>query len=129
MGKQDDEPGDEPGGGDGPSGGTLTEDRVVEIVRNVVGDLLDSHRGDDPDDGKAGEDDPDGKKGVGKPRSAAAVEDDFEARTRKVIEQIKGEERHAADHAKLNEGGEKPEPEKPPVKQRRIERALWGASQ
>jgi len=110
--------------GDGAAGGTLTEDRVVAIVRDVVGDLLaDGGKGGKADEkGEGGQDGVEGSK----PRTQAAVEDDFEARTRRVIDKIKADEDHARQHAELGKKDDKPASEDAPVKYRRSDR-FWGA--
>lgn len=112
-GADDDDAG---GGGDGgPTDASLTR-RIEKVVRKVVADML-------ADSGDGGEGDDEGKPPA-KPRTAAAVEDDMAARVRAALGEIQSEEDRENRMKKLEETVFA---ERPPVKQRRLERALWGS--
>lgn len=118
----DDQPGEEPGeGGDRP-GGTDDErlaQRIERTVRSVLGGLLGGGSLDVADD----HDTPPEEEPAPARRSAAAVEDDMESRVRRALDSIRSDEDKEDRMKKLEETVFA---EKPPVKQRRLERAMWG---
>lgn len=110
---------DTTGGGDPPDAKGVDK----SAIREVVGELL-AEFGIAPDDGT------DAGDGATKPpaaRTQAAVEADVESQVRGAIDKLRTEEDRDRRLAALEQANAKPEPERPPVKQRVSTRLMgWG---
>lgn len=105
-----------------PGGGEVSEDKIREVVREMLASLgiTDDGAGNEP-----GETDPEAA--GGKPRTQAAVEADVEGKVRAAIEKLRGEEDRDRRIAALEE--RTAEPERSPIKERVSTRLMgWGRS-
>lgn len=116
----DDEHQDEGGDRAGGADDERLAQRIEATVRRVLGGLLGGGEVDVADgEGGKGED----EKPAPAPRGAAAVEDDMEGRVRRALDSIRSDEDKEDRMKKLEETVFA---ERPPVKQRRAERVMWG---
>lgn len=114
----------------------LTIDKVKEIAKEVVDGALDAMRklvdsNDDGEDGDKGDpDDPKGKKGEGRTkRTYRTIEEDAERLVREAWEKVAGEkeaEREEAKKKQEEEHKKKKEPDKAPIKVRKLTRIMLG---
>ncbi|HXP32713.1 MAG TPA: hypothetical protein VN820_01800 [Acidimicrobiales bacterium] len=121
MGDDNDQPDPDP---DDKPGGLGDRVERLESGQASILEKLDALLGGAPAPDPAGDPAPGPDDGPSPTRTLREEEADVDAKVRAALDKIKGEDDREARLAAL----EKRVPEKPPVKQRKLERAMWGGT-